>query len=508
MIGIAYLASYNVALSSLAFHTLYTYLKELEIPVHRITLEQTSPLPMIRDHDARFFQPNKFSAYMISIPYEILYRDLVILLKDLKIPVLNSQREEHHPIILGGGPAVTANPLPTSGILDAIVVGEPEDHLEEIVSILESDYSRASKLKRLAEIPGVYVHAYSEEVERTYVKNLDTSYHPIKQIVEKDITPIWGRSLLVEASRGCSRGCFFCMEGRIFLPARHRSYSSLSNIVEKGLEATGYRKVSFYSLSFFDNPAAEKVLEKTVSEGLKASVPSLRVDTLDRKKLELMRQAGQNTLTIAPETGSCSLAKAINKHLCATNTIPIVEDAVELGFPTIKMYVMTGFSIETDDMFNSTLSMIEESAKIAKRGGSKLRVTVNPLIPKPHTPLQWHGATEPGLFKQRLNQIRKKVRRLGVEIDSYNPRYARLQTILSRGDERITLAIIAWGSGGGYLSGWRRAVRETGLNEEYYLKHWDPGFVPPWHKVVRDRFNSVDLLSRAYTIYVELLRKF
>ena len=52
------------------------------------------------------------------------------------IPPRAVDRDETHPLIIAGGPAVSANPEPLALLLDAVVIGEVEPIFEELTDAL------------------------------------------------------------------------------------------------------------------------------------------------------------------------------------------------------------------------------------------------------------------------------------------------------------------------------------------------------------------------------------
>ena len=69
-----------------------------------------------------------------------------------------ADRDDTHPLIIAGGPAVTANPEPLAPLLDAVVIGEVEPVLESLTVALHlAASSREAALEALARIPGLYL---------------------------------------------------------------------------------------------------------------------------------------------------------------------------------------------------------------------------------------------------------------------------------------------------------------------------------------------------------------
>ncbi len=495
-IGIAYPGPRSVAYSSLAFHMLTTFLEDRRVGVKRIFLEDGW-----LEGDLRGGLP---PLIMVSLPYELMYLDLVRMLDQLRIPVYRDKRREDDPIIIAGGPAVTANPSPVLPLVDAVLVGEAEPVLEGLADTLDIQ-GRDRILDELAGMPGMLVPGRSRlPVERVYVRDLDKAWYPIRQETPPGVEPVWGRSFMLETTRGCARGCRFCMEGSIFRPKRDRSLRVLKDLLEAGVKASKVEKVSFYSLAFFDSPNGQGILEYAVSMGLETSVPSIRAETLTPERARLIAEGGQRTITIAPETGSCRIAKAIHKPICTGGTMEAIDNAIEGGIRNVKLYIIVGIPGEEDEDLEETIQMIREAAS-KLRGRGMLKVSINPFIPKPVTAMQWIGMEELGTLKAKIARVKKEARRVGAQVSSYDPRYAIAQTVLSRGDEEVARLIVEWARLGGRLGSMKTAAKRTGIDLARYTGTMDPDKVPRWHELVSHPYSSLKALKREYELYTNIM---
>jgi radical SAM superfamily enzyme YgiQ (UPF0313 family) len=73
-----------------------------------------------------------------------------------------------------------------------------------------------------------------------------------------------------------------------------------------------------------------------------------------------------------------------------------------------------------------------------RRRAGKLVLSVNPFVPKPHTPFQWAAFGDPDELTERLRVIKSGLRGLpNVEVQGESMREAVLQALLSVGDRRV-----------------------------------------------------------------------
>jgi len=492
-IGILYLGDRRVAYSSLAFHLLRGYLQHAGVPVHTYFLEDGEVKGEgVQPHPARL------PLIMVSLPYEIMYLDLVHALDSIGVPLERSKRSG--PVIVAGGPAVTANPTPLSNILDAILIGEAEPVLDTIAEAA-SEANRKRRLELLATGEGILVPGLRDATRRVFVKSLDESWYPVHQPIPGDVEPVWGRSFMLETTRGCARGCRFCMEGSIFLPKRDRSFRRLAEILDQGVRVNRASKVSFYSLAFFDSPHAEKILEYAVSQGLEVSVPSIRAETLTPGRAKLIAQGGQKTITIAPETGSCRIGRAINKCIGRQGALEAVNNALEGGIRNVKLYVMVGFPGEGDEDIEETIQMIREASRTVSRAHGRLRVSINPFMPKPVTAMQWAPLAPVPELRRKTRLIGKEAAKAGARTSGYDPKWAVAQTILARGGPELHEFIIEWARRGGGLGAMRTAARMTGVRIDDYTVELPLTLDLPWHRVVEHPYVKPERLLAEYKAY-------
>jgi radical SAM superfamily enzyme YgiQ (UPF0313 family) len=121
-------------------------MREARIPL--FTIESCAPV-------------SDFDAVGFSLQAEINYSNVLNMLDLAGIPVLQKERGDSDPIVLGGGPC-TANPEPLAIFFDAFLVGDAEEALPVFLEALagwkaSGGGGRGEFLFRLSQVPGFYV---------------------------------------------------------------------------------------------------------------------------------------------------------------------------------------------------------------------------------------------------------------------------------------------------------------------------------------------------------------
>ena len=186
-----------------------------------------------------------------------------------------------------------------------------------------------------------------------------------------------------------------------------------------------------------------------------------------------MKEPGEKTLTIAPETGSDRLRRVINKTVTNDEILDSADLIFASGMENLKLYFMIGLPTETDDdlvaIRDLTVQLRERMLKHARSRGQIGRIvgSVNPLIPKPGTAYQWIAMEDPAITDKKI----KRLRALMADIDNVyfnikSERHSYYQALLSLGDRRIAPAIDAAERNG---QNWRAAVAEANVDGDFYI---------------------------------------
>src|SRR5205807_5373072 len=296
--------------------------------------------------------------------------------------------------------------------------------------------------------------------------NLDEWPYPKKPLVP--LAETVHERYSVEIFRGCTRGCRFCQAGMITRPVRERSITTIGDMVQKGIAATGFEEVGLLSLSSADHSEigeiAKGLADRYEGTNVSLSLPSTRVDAFNITLAEELSRNGRRTgLTFAPEGGSERIRKVINKMVSEEDLIRTVVTAYTNGWRQVKLYFMCGLPTETDDDVVQIARLAHEVIRAgrAATGTRDIRCTVSigGFVPKPHTPFQWAAQASPetvdrrlGLLKQAINADRSLGRAIGYRYHDGEP--SLVQGLLSRGDRRVGAVIRrVWEQGGRFDCG-------------------------------------------------------
>lgn len=477
-VGWGFPNSYEVGMTSLGFQLVWWLLEQdSQIRVNRI----------FTDCQEKDWRESELLGFTLS--WELDYINILRLLKQLGIAVQSKDRQAGSPLVFGGGPALSANPEPFADFFDVILLGDAEAVVPAFIETWKSVRdlnNRHKQLVELSKVDGIYVpslYRYELTTAGGPLKSVEPLEDGVPERLNKRIfTPppdyvahsvmlapdtTWGDMFLVEVARSCPQECRFCLASYLTRPFRAIPVATILEKVDLGLKYT--KKIGLLGPSVTEHPQfdqlAEELLKRPQTE---ISIASVRADSLNPLILEMLHKLGHKTVTIAIESGSERLRAVMKKNLSEAE----IEHAVDLidrsGMSGLKFYGIVGLPGETDEDLDETIGLLLKLKKAHKR--LRFVFGCSSFVPKAQTPFQWSGRCRQSAAK--LEYLRKHIAKAGIAMRPESHNWSDIQTLLSRGDRRLSPVLLSVAEGKGNLGAWRAALRNLPAgcpDEDYYV---------------------------------------
>jgi len=520
---------YEVGMSNLGIRILYGILNNIpDVSCERFFSCELDMERILRAKQLEIFsleskkRLKEFDIIGFSLGHELGYTNVLNILDLGRIPLQSSLRTSSDPLVIGGGPCVL-NPEPLHEFFDLFVVGEAEEAILEIIGVYRKykekfksgQMNKQELLISLSRIEGVYVPSLYEviynsqdkikefkpkvsgvyaKIKKRFIKDLDQAFFPSDWLMP--YIQITHDRITLEIMRGCPNRCRFCQARSQYFPFRQRGIKNIINLACTAYKSTGYEEISLTGLSISDYPDVEKLLGQLVDlfkeKKVSLSLPSLKPGAMVGSLSALIATIKKTGFTFAPEAASARLREILAKDFDLSDFYQAIEQAYACGWQHIKLYFLIGLPFEEEKDLEAILEFatsVSELRKRANKGPAQVNISINTLIPKPHTAFQWHKMEDLESIKYKQEYLKKRLSNKRLCLSLHNRYMSFLEGVLSRGDRRLSPVIFgafkrgarfdAWGN---YFifERWKDAFSEAGINPNSYLQESSKDALLPW----------------------------
>lgn len=450
-VALLYPSPYHVGMSSLGFQTIYREINDAAgRSAERAFLPDDVPKARAQRLGIQTYESLRplgdFPVVAVSIAYELEIAGLIEALELANIPVLAEERGDADPIVLCGGPLTNSNPLTLAPFADAIVMGEADESVHSVLDVIFDGRKRASVLDAL-----------HREVDECYVPALAGDALPAIGKAGPHKLPAWAPirtpntelsdMFLLEAERGCSRGCAYCVMRRS-TNGGMRIVPMEEILARVPADAT---KVGLVGAAVSDHPKIVEILHALADSGRTASLSSLRPDRLKDDFVHALKRCGARSLTTALDAASQRLRDQINRKAREQHLLRVAELTHKHELKQLKLYMMVGLPDETDEDIDELIRFATELSRV-----HPLALGIAPFVAKRNTPLDGLPFAGIKTVERRLERLRRGLKGR-VDLRATSARWAWVEYVLSQGARPEGLAVLQAVRAGGRFSDYRKA---------------------------------------------------
>ena len=332
------------------------------------------------------------------------------------------------------------------------------------------------------------------KIKKRIVNDFDAAYFPCHWMVPY-VQTIHDR-ITLEIMRGCPNRCRFCQARSQYYPLRIRSKEKIISLANLAYASSGYEELSLAGLSVGDYPGIENLVSDLTNsfsqQAVNLSLPSLKAKALLGNVSTLIAKIKKTGLTFAPEAGTPRLRQVLAKDFLEVEFFQAIAQAYQAGYQHLKLYFLIGLPGEGQEDLQGIIDFAQAASEAKRKingSAAQINISINPLIPKPHTPLQWQKMDSMEAIQEKQNYLKSHCKNRRLKFNFHNFQMGFLEGVLCRGDRLLGKAILAAYKKGARFDAWsdyfsfakwKEAFSESGIDAQKYLDEKSTGSVLPW----------------------------
>jgi anaerobic magnesium-protoporphyrin IX monomethyl ester cyclase len=279
---------------------------------------------------------------------------------------LAAHAREVSELVVAGGPMPSAYPSMFLGAFDAVVQGEGEITVAELLDAMDGRSE-----PKFGRVRGVWLapHLNGGKVEHTgprpLVRDLDSLPFPARDLYDHQLYQSYYRKNFgytmtsMIASRGCPFSCDFCWRpdyGRVY---RYRSPEKIAEEMEEIRYKWGYERIWFADELFIASKKhVLRLCDEIVKRGIDVKWECLsRVDLFDAEIAKAMKRAGCYKVIFGLESGDDYVLNALmKKRITVAQSKAAVTAAKKAGLQVGAFFIL-GYPGETNETMLKTIKL-------------------------------------------------------------------------------------------------------------------------------------------------------
>ena len=315
----------------------------------------------IFDYIVRRYTPEKLRAELDEFRPHIAGANSVTMNFHQAAAILRDVKR-HDPSIVTvmGGPHVTFDfrkALQQHPHIDLVVRGEGEATIGELLTAIGDDAG-------IGAVAGLALRKNGRIVEtgpRNFIDDIDRLPMPARHLLPLSRYQALGFPISIITSRGCPNSCIFC-QGRRMVGRKVRYRNPLSVVDEmEVIRDYGFSRVNIADDFFTANrKRVRRICREILRRGVRIAWSAFaRVDSVDRRTLEIMREAGCDAVSFGIESGNQEMLDRVRKGITLEQARRAVADCRSAGMNVFASF-MVGLPGETPRTLEDTRRFAEE----------------------------------------------------------------------------------------------------------------------------------------------------